>query len=752
MSKKIIMAAGLLLIMVGGLYLITSRNGLSESEVVQISDQHLDVQGWLKKQQAHLANSTSLYRNASTKIKDSNFVKQETVHQNGFWVVTYQSKSGQNPMVMNVTIDENSGEVLSVTEEDRVIVLFKEKVNVEAITDLKGQVIGLAEEIPMVAATVPKDEIGKLAENYSVIAVEDDQVLSIHQQTTDWGIEKVKAPTSWNSGFTGKGIKVAVIDSGIDTAHQDLSVVGGASFVSYTNSYHDDNGHGTHVAGIIGALNNNLGTIGSAFDSSIYAVKVLDSQGRGYLSEIIAGIDWAISNNMDIINLSLGTDAASQSLKSIVDKTYQNGIAVVASSGNSGSSETIDNVGYPARYESVIAVGAVDPYSRVTDFSSSGQEVEVAAPGLGIMSTYAGNTYKKMSGTSMAAPYVSGIIAMLKQANPNASASEIRSILQKSVIDLGDFGRDRFYGYGLIQSSPSFSIHGRNRYETSVMISQSGWPNGSTHVILGRGDIPIDALTGSILASKLESPILLTESSRLPIEVMKELQRLKPTTVIILGGEVAISQNIENELISNGYNVTRISGSNRYDTARKVAEQVYTSGEVFLTTGNNTPDPLSIAPYAGMMASPILLTPKDSLPKEVQDFLQGNKVDKVTIIGGEAAISKGIESKLVELGINQIDRISGVDRYSTSAEIVRRYREVFTGPVYVASGNSFVDALPGTALAAKNKSPIILVHKDYVPLPIKEILHTVYPHPRQLFFLGGYVVITIDTRAKLEGI
>jgi minor extracellular protease Epr len=740
------MYASLLLVLGLVFLLYNTEHKRSESDILQISKQHNKIQQWIENQQS----TVNPYMNVTNQGQVDDVIDEEVFYQNGMWTVTYQTKTGINPMGMSVTIDNGSGDITSVTEQNRVMILFKDKVNEEVITNSNGQIVEITDEIPMVTATIPTEELEKLAGNPEVLTVEDDQVLTIHQQNMDWGIGEIRLPFSWKYGLTGKGIKIAVVDSGIDSTHQDLSIAGGESFVPYTTSYHDDNGHGTHVAGIIGALNNEIGTVGSAYDSSLYAVKVLDSEGFGYLSEIIAGIDWAISNDMDIINLSLGTQTTSTALKSIVDRAYQNGIIVVASSGNFGSSETIDNVAYPARYESVIAVGAVDTNLRVTDFSSSGKELEVAAPGQSIFSTFVGNTYKKMSGTSMAAPYVTGNLALLKQANPNASVDEIRNILKANIVDLGEFGRDRYYGYGLIQSSPSFSIHGRNRYETSVMISQNGWPNGSNHVLLGRGDIPIDALTGSILASKMDSPILLTQSSKLPTEVRTELQRLKPTSITILGGEAAISGSIEQELIKSGYSVNRISGTTRYDTARKVAEEVYETGEIFLTTGNNSPDPLSIAPYAGIKSSPILLTAKNSLPTEVKQFLLDNKIQKVTIVGGEGAISTGVESQLKEVGVVEIERISGIDRYATSAEIVRKYRDVFSGPIYVASGNSFVDALPGTVLAAKNKSPIVLMHKDYVPESVKEMLKATYPPSPYVSFLGGYGVITIETRVKLE--
>ncbi|WP_235426967.1 S8 family peptidase [Cohnella kolymensis] len=242
------------------------------------------------------------------------------------------------------------------------------------------------------------------------------------------------------------------MDTGI-APHEDLSVTGGASFVSYTASYADDNGHGTHVAGIIGARNNTIGVVGIAPDSSIYAVKALDYDGSGYLSDIIAGIDWSITNRMDLINLSLGSPQDSLTLHQVVDKAYSNGILVVAAAGNNGTANgSGDTLEYPARYESAIAVAAIDSTNQRGYFSATGSKVEVAAPGVNVTSTYLNNSYATMSGTSMATPYVTGNLALIKQANPTLSYTALRSKLDQTVVDLGAAGRDTWYGYGLIQA------------------------------------------------------------------------------------------------------------------------------------------------------------------------------------------------------------------------------------------------------------------------------------------------------------
>lgn len=338
------------------------------------------------------------------------------------------------------------------TRTDRVIVVFKDKIDKKTIDHVNGKIDQSFRNVSAVSVQVPSQDIATLKKSKNVLAVEQDQKVRIAGQVEDWGIKDVQAPMSWKSNYTGKGVKVAVLDTGI-SKHDDLQVAGGVSFSSYTKSYSDDNGHGTHVAGIIGAKNNGIGVVGVAPDASLYAVKVLDSEGDGYLSDIISGIDWSIKNHMDVINLSFGTPENSVALQQIVDEAYNKGILVVAAAGNGGNTAgTGDTIEYPAKYPSVIAVGAVDQNNKRGTFSATGSDLEVAAPGVNVLSTYMNNEFAYMSGTSMAAPFVSGTLALLKQANPTLTNIQIREKLDSSAIDLGVKGKDALYGFGLIQA------------------------------------------------------------------------------------------------------------------------------------------------------------------------------------------------------------------------------------------------------------------------------------------------------------
>ncbi|MGX6445256.1 S8 family peptidase [Neobacillus sp. K501] len=336
-------------------------------------------------------------------------------------------------------------------ESEKVIVVFNKNAD-SSLVDKYGIVDQELEKAAAVSATIPIGAIDLLEANPNVKSVEKDTLVKIKNETQDWGIKTTNAPQSWSSGYTGKGVKIAVIDSGI-AQHEDLTISGGVSFVSGSSSFYDDNGHGTHVAGIIGAKKNSLGVVGIAPESSLFAVKVLDSSGEGYLSDIIAGIEWSIENKMDIINLSVGSNLPSDALRNVIDNAYTNGILVVAAAGNAGTSDgTGDNVEYPAKYPSVIAVSAIDANKNRASFSSTGSEVDISAPGARIKSTYLNNGYAYLSGTSMAAPFVSGDLALLKQAHPTLTNNELRNLLDGNALDLGQKGKDPWFGYGLVQA------------------------------------------------------------------------------------------------------------------------------------------------------------------------------------------------------------------------------------------------------------------------------------------------------------
>ncbi len=319
--------------------------------------------------------------------------------------------------------------------------------------------------INAISADIPDSVSEKLKKNQKIKYVEEDAQVQIAGKPTQpqppqppqqitWGIARVNAPLAWNNS-TGKNVKIAVLDTGISSTHPDLTVSGGINLVgkSKNNKWSDDNGHGTHVAGIIAARNNTIGVVGVAPDAQLYAVKVLDAYGNGYISDVIEGIDWAVQNNMDVVSMSLGTTTYSQALNDTTANAYKAGILLVAAAGNNGDGNlSTDDVLYPAKFDSVIAVSAIDSNNVAPIWSADGEEVELTAPGVDIYSTWLNGGYANESGTSMAAPFVSGVAALVKGKNLSTTPLEIRHTLAYNVIDLGDAGKDRRYGFGLVQA------------------------------------------------------------------------------------------------------------------------------------------------------------------------------------------------------------------------------------------------------------------------------------------------------------
>lgn len=330
----------------------------------------------------------------------------------------------------------------------------------------------------------------RLAKNAKVARIEDDVVVealdlaevsgskkpgtSIPAQIMPWGIDRSDADQVWALGEAGNGARIGVIDTGISSTHPDLvgNIKGGVSEVSYTSYWNDDNGHGTHVAGIVAATNNSIGVVGGAPSADVYAIKVLNRNGSGYLSDVVNGIDWAIANDMQVINLSLGADTDVQSLHDAIIRAYKAGIVVVAAAGNTGAS-----VSYPAAYPETIAVAATDVLDTAPYWSSQGPEVSLAAPGVSIYSTYKGTKYAYMSGTSMAAPHVTAATALVlhretdtafdesgacvsthdTNCNSMWDPNEVKIKLQDTSVDLGAVGRDDVYGYGLVDAFAAFT-------------------------------------------------------------------------------------------------------------------------------------------------------------------------------------------------------------------------------------------------------------------------------------------------------
>lgn len=385
-----------------------------------------------------------------------------------------------------------SGLLVTTAGAVPIIIGFKDKAHPEIVQPY-GEITHRYKYVPAVAADLPEQAIENLKKNPNIAYIEPDYEVEALGETVPWGITKIEAPVVHASGNKGSGVNVAIIDTGIDYTHPDLAgnYIGGYDFVNTDSDPIDDKGHGTHCAGIIAAVDNEIGVIGVAPAANLYALKILDNTGSGSSSNLIAAIEWAIdthttdsdnSNDIQIISMSLGSNSGDLTLQAECSKAYYDyGILLVAAAGNDGKVSGIgDTVDYPGAYSSVIAVAATDSNNVRASFSSTGPDVELAAPGVGVYSTYLGG-YTSLSGTSMACPHVAGTAALVLAANPSFTNENVRAKLANTATDLGTSGRDTFYGFGLVnaQAAAAVSVPDSTAPVISSVIANSG-PNSAT--------------------------------------------------------------------------------------------------------------------------------------------------------------------------------------------------------------------------------------------------------------------------------
>ena len=371
-------------------------------------------------------------------------------------------------MLMSVTVAwaGNAKDTQTGGEKVKVIIGYVDKPNhadEDVIRGHGGKTKYTYHIIDAKAVEIPEQAIDRIKRNPRVAYVEEDaEVYALDEELDNsWGVKHIGAGDVHDDGNTGAGIKVAIIDTGIDYTHSDLDAnyEHGYDFVNNDANPMDDNGHGTHCAGIVAAEDNGAGVVGVAPDAELYAVKVLDAAGSGYISDVVAGIEWSITNEMQIISMSLGSDRSSKAVRGACNNAYESGIVVVAAAGNyhyyfnpRGKLIKVDTaVDYPARYDSVIAVSATDSSDVRASFSCTGPNVELAAPGVDICSTVLEGKYGTCSGTSMACPHVVGTAALVI-ASGITDNGDVRARLQSTAKDLGDPRFDKLYGYGLVDA------------------------------------------------------------------------------------------------------------------------------------------------------------------------------------------------------------------------------------------------------------------------------------------------------------
>ena len=264
------------------------------------------------------------------------------------------------------------------------------------------------------------------------VPLEEKEPEDTDKEIVPWNIACVAGNVKENQ-YQGEGVKVAVIDSGIDT-HYELATKDWMDFSDKTEGYKptDNTGHGTEVAGVIGARINGTGMVGIASKAQLYSVKVLDKENQTTISTVIKAIEWCIENDMDIINMSFGTDHYSKVLEEEIEKAHNKGIVMVSAAGNDTK-----EIQYPAAYDHVISVGSINEKMEVSDFSTK-EQTDLVAPGEKVQSTGYVGSHTISSGTSLAAAHVTGVAAAIKSANPQMEGEKLQQVLLTSATKLSD--------------------------------------------------------------------------------------------------------------------------------------------------------------------------------------------------------------------------------------------------------------------------------------------------------------------------
>jgi subtilisin len=419
---------------------------------------------------------------------------------------------------------------LALSAEKSVIIGFKQKPGPSEqalIHGAKGIIKRTYQLIPAVAASLPEQEIAKLRKNGKIAYIEENAVyraavepLPDREYENSWGVHHILADVAHASGNRGTGVRVAVLDTGIDYNHEDLdgNYRDGHDFVFDDDDPFDDsfNSHGTHMAGIVAAEENGIGVVGVAPEVDLFAVKVLDGAGFGTADWIIAGIDWAVRNGVEVINLSIvGPDT--QGLHDACDEAYDAGVILVAAGGNSQAGGR--PVGYPAGYDSVIAVTATDALDMPGYFSPIDEKLELAAPGVDVLSTVAGGSYDFLSGTSQATSHVTGVAALSILSNTEdisgdglVNNEDVRLMLQMGAIDLGSAGKDEIYGYGLVDGeaaafAPEITLTATRTVGSPKLGAEPTWVAGIPYEITitnsGLSRVLVDVFEGEVLRRDL---------------------------------------------------------------------------------------------------------------------------------------------------------------------------------------------------------------------------------------------------------
>lgn len=616
-----------------------------------------------------------------------------------------------------------------------------------------------------------------------------------------WHIGRIDLDDAWDIATCDNEVTVAVLDTGIDLTHPDLAanILSGYAWNVVTNSplTGDLEEHGTHVAGIVSAVtNNNLCVAGTSYNANIIPVVVYEENKMiettedkiALLHNFWKGVKYIINDidceTVKVINISGGTDYYYYNLEEAINAAAYNGIITVCAAGNFGG-----NIAhYPSDYEACISVMSTEADDTRSDFSNYGLAKDICAPGRDILSTIpTGLSPMNVDvkwGTSMSAPIVSGVIALMYSANPNLTNDQVKHILYSTAVDLGAEGKDMYFGWGRVNAYAAVlracegyweRISGTNRYFTMKNLSKKGWDDNSCDtVIVATGLSFPDALAATALAGVYDCPLLLTLGDTLSPQAASEIQRLGANDVIIVGGTGAVSNDVKTSIegIVGAGHVTRLSGSNRFATAYNIYNSCVNewSDTLIVATGMSAADVLSIAPYAYASKSPIFLADQNgNLSSNMQGAIQAGNFGKAVIIGSSYLVSTQTETLLTTvLGNGNVYRISGSDRYITSSmvadwesgenvtaavqpSVLLDYNNV---SVVNGADDNYPDALAGGPFCGHNGA-VMLLTQDLITNNNYTVQNNVIPHTDDIeigYIIGGTGALSAVFEGYLESL
>lgn len=600
---------------------------------------------------------------------------------------------------------------------------------------------------------------------------EDSELASSYR----WNFSNTKVNEVYsNYNIKGSGVVIGFLDSGVDYTHKELNGNwrGNTEGVEYSwydvfgkSAYPEDgenSGHGTATAGVAVGK-----TVGVAPEATWIAARAF--QGiRTKNSDILKAAEWFLAPGgradmtPDIINNSWGENTNSRWFDQMLSSWIKAGIIPVFASGNSKTVVRPGSIEYPASSLDVISVGAVDEGNKIGYFSKIGPssldsskgiiKPEVVAPGVSVYTCEPGNIYSNWTGTSIAAPNVAGIIALIKEANPNLKTNDIKNILTLTASPLTDNSNknspNMTYGYGIVNAKKAVDlamdysnftnikrIYGSNRNKTAGEIAKTFYEK-SDIVYITNGNVYADGLSMGSLTKTDNGPLLLADRDIISADLASNLRQMSPSKIIIIGGTNAISKKVESQLGGYANTVQRISGSSRVDTSIAIAKNTRKdnpSNEVFLVNGYEEADAINIVSVSSRDGIPVLFSNKNNLPTQTKSYLKDEKISKVTVIGGKNTVSSNVESELRGIGI-EVSRISGANRYATGIEINKIYHGD-SNMVFFANGINIADALSIGPVAGKLFAEIQIIPTNTLPSDVSSYFST--KSISEYYLLGG---------------